>query len=1491
MRTQNRGPVVRLLTAVVTTALALMGLVALTTAAAPVAHAAAGSISGTVSAAGTGTPLAGITVVAYCNDDGDWYWCEQTTSGANGGYAFTLPAGTYHVGAFSEDNRYAAAFFGGTDEVNAANLTPPVSDVDLVLTPNATVKGKVGQGLLNTGVADVDVCLYQQVSHDGETWWDCAGRAVTGSNGTYTAYVAPGSYRVGFSVGDNHLRDVYYPNAATLETATDVSVTAAGRTGINVKMVPNAKVTGTVTAETGGAAVAGAQVTAYRLVQEGGASSWEPVRSTAANGSGGYELYLAPGSYRIGFDNPCDAEGPCSTRYRPEFWNDKVSVESATDVSVPNSGSVAGISATLKRNARITGTVTAQAGGAPIDGAEVTALRQVTEQIDGETHTYWDQIAWASTDATGGYDLFVPTGSYRVSFDDGCADTCEDLYQTEYWNDAADLESADDIAVTAPASQLGIDAALARNGRITGTVTAENGGAALADIQVVALDEVTYQAGGETYTDWSPVGFATTDADGDYTLNAPPGTHRVGFFEPCWGATCRYLAEYYDDAATPEQGTDVTVTGPDATTPDVDAALAEGSLLSGKLTGTAQAPVADALVSVYAEDGGAWTELSETWSDSRGRYAALVPDGSYRIGFSSPDGAFTEEYYDDSRTLADADTVVVAGANRPNLDATLGLELRNTATPSIPDADPQVGETVSADPGSWSATPDAFSYRWFETGNAIPIGTTKDLVVPASALGKQLTVVVTATKAGYADGVATSTASAAVTHGVLTSTAKPSISGAATVGSTLTALEGTWSATPDAYTYAWYQSGTSTPIGAGKVFVVPPGALGTTLTVKVSAAKAGHTGAAATSDPTATVAPGGLANTARPAITGAVEVGGTVTASGDTWSHNPDPGAGGRTYRWFQEGTATPIGTGSTLVVPASALGKKLTVEVTATATGYGTSSAVSDPTAAVATGTFAHSVAPTISGAAKVGGTVTAVEGTWSPTPAGYAYRWFQDGTLIADATGKTLVVPAGALGKPLTVEVTATAPGYQSSAVVSAPTGPVALGDLTSEQAPRVNGSPQVGKTVSAGPGTWSATPSGYAYRWFQEGTATPIGTGQDLVVPPGAAGKTLSVEVTATASAYHDGVATSAPSAPVALGDLANTDAPTVTGTAKVGRTVTAGDGTWSAGPATYSYQWFQDGTAIEGATAKDLVVPGGARGKKLTVEVTATVPGYAPSSVESAETATVTVGDAPANTAPPTITGDHIEVGRTVTALPGTWSPAPDGYQYRWYLNGTNDPIGTGADLVIPSSAGGRSLTVKVTAVKDGYADGTAVSEAVAVVAPAIVNTVKPAITGPVRVGETLTVGTGSWSSTPSAFGYTWYANGVQIKGVTGNRLTLTPDLAGKVIAALVVAAPSGAAWADSTAPVALGVLKVSGKPTLSGTAKVGKKLKVVLPAAVPAGATVKVQWLVGKRPVPGATKKGLKLTKAFRGTKVRAVVTWSLPGYAPVTLKTAKVTIR
>src|SRR5690242_20654243 len=53
-------------------------------------------------------------------------------------------------------------------------------------------------------------------------------------------------------------------------------------------------------------------------------------------------------------------------------------------------------------------------------------------------------------------------------------------------------------------------------------------------------------------------------------------------------------------------------------------------------------------------------------------------------------------------------------------------------------------------------------------------------------------------------------------------------------------------------------------------------------------------------------------------------------------------------------------------------------------------------------------------------------------------------------------------------------------------------------------------------------------------------------------------------------------------IRLGTMANTAAPTISGTAKVASTLTASPGTWSPTGATFTYQWLADGAAVTPAT---------------------------------------------------------------------------------------------------------------------------------------------------------------------------------------------------------------------------------------------------------------------------------------------------------------------
>ncbi len=70
-------------------------------------------------------------------------------------------------------------------------------------------------------------------------------------------------------------------------------------------------------------------------------------------------------------------------------------------------------------------------------------------------------------------------------------------------------------------------------------------------------------------------------------------------------------------------------------------------------------------------------------------------------------------------------------------------------------------------------------------------------------------------------------------------------------------------------------------------------------------------------------------------------------------------------------------------------------------------------------------------------------------------------------------------------------------------------------------------------------------------------------------------------------------------------ANTVAPSITGTATVGQTLTGADGTWTGRetPA-MSYEWMRDDVAIAGATAATYVLVGADTGAVIKFRVTGT-----------------------------------------------------------------------------------------------------------------------------------------------------------------------------------------------------------------------------------------------------------------------------------------------
>ena len=261
----------------------------------------------------------------------------------------------------------------------------------------------------------------------------------------------------------------------------------------------------------------------------------------------------------------------------------------------------------------------------------------------------------------------------------------------------------------------------------------------------------------------------------------------------------------------------------------------------------------------------------------------------------------------------------------------------------------------------------------------------------------------------------------------------------------------------------------------------------------------------------------------------------------------------------------------------------------------------------------------PKITGTAQVGSTLTVNPGTWDEGTT-LTYQWMRNGgSYISGAKSSTYTVSPADAGAQISVAVTASKPGYSGARKTSAPTAVVAKGVLTSAT-PTISGAPSVGKTVTAVPGAWGPSPVTYTYQWLRGGASISGATSATYTPVAADAGTRLSVTVTGTKSGYTTKAATSTATV-VAKGTLTGAT-PTITGTTKVGSTLTAHAGTWAPAPVTLSHQWLRNGVAISGATATTYKLTATDKGKRITVRVTGTKAGY--TTLSQTSTATAAMG---------------------------------------------------------------------------------------------------------------------------------------------------------------------------------------------------------------------------------------------------------------------------
>lgn len=419
-------------------------------------------------------------------------------------------------------------------------------------------------------------------------------------------------------------------------------------------------------------------------------------------------------------------------------------------------------------------------------------------------------------------------------------------------------------------------------------------------------------------------------------------------------------------------------------------------------------------------------------------------------------------------------------------------------------------------------------------------------------------------------------------------------------------------------------------------------------------------------------------------------------------------------------------------------------------------------------------------------------------------------------------------------------------------------------------VTGTPVVGQTLTAVATAVTPGNADLTYKWQTTNPVTdiPSATSATFQLTSAQIGKHVQVAITGTASGKTPATATSTPTTTV---QGVFSAAPVVvldSQTPVVDEPITASFSGEAPTADSYTYQWYADGNAINGATNLIYTPTAAVAGKALVAKVTAIKADYVDKTGSSAATDAVAKADF---TVLPTVTITGTPtVGETLTANASDEVPTSDAYEYQWLADGVEISGATESTYELSADEDGKAVSVAVTATKPGYNDADAVeSDATSPVAKAGFTTNPTVtITGTEAVGETLTANASGEDPNGTGYTYQWYADGTLIAGATDSTYVVTGAQVGKVITVKVKATRAGyndSAEVESAATGAIALADFTTAPgvTISGT----ETLTASASGEAPAGDSYSYQWYADDTLIAGATGSTYVLVGADAGKAI------------------------
>jgi hypothetical protein len=738
--------------------------------------------------------------------------------------------------------------------------------------------------------------------------------------------------------------------------------------------------------------------------------------------------------------------------------------------------------------------------------------------------------------------------------------------------------------------------------------------------------------------------------------------------------------------------------------------------------------------------------------------------------------------------------------------------------------------TLKATVTGISETGVTYKYQWYRAGVAVTGATASTYKLSAADKGKQVWVRVIVSKA--ASGATTyttvvlysaridytltapTTGLTLVTYDPVTST-EPKVGQRAVAPFVQLQYGGVDVNNADVrQRWQWYRNGVAITGATASTYKITTADLGLKLTVRITSDLAGggyvpNVTTYTTSPATVTVKKGDLqgANVApvvsiNPATNTLLAMPGAVTgvsAAGDT----PPPAT--LTYQWLRNGVAITGATAISYKLTSADWGKNVNVRVTASRSGYTTAVLPLSTPVDYSIRPDTGGTPPYVSGnnwrvGEQVGvyglNFVTKDGALGSPT---IAYQWTRGGVAIPGATSSNYGLVAADYNQIITVRLTVSTPGYVT--LVHSPVGVKAVKGVTV-------GTPVV-EVVPAGAGVLKAqleagtlvpaTPvPTFTYQWYRDNLAdaTPAAaiTGATLAtykLTSADTGRAISVKVTMTRTNFTVPVTAFARTTGVDYTIRSTGALPTIDGTPAVGQMLSAtppvyfeADGTTPIGTSpTLTYTWYRSGIAIPGATFAGYTLTASDLAKKITVKVTATLPGrLAHTSGLSASSATVVAGTIDVGSVAVQTTSNSAVFPKVTASVTGSSvTSGPFTYTYQWYRDNPADATApaaiTGAttsSYILTSADTGKEVSVVVTMKKTAYISHVFTE----VIANQVTYGEPPVITGTPAVGQELSgepppfyLASGIQTT---AFTLQWLRDGDPIAGATGYNYTVVAE---------------------------------------------------------------------------------------------------------------------